>query len=117
MEITRAAIYTLQLYYSTDQWPYHLWSRAWRILTTSGGVGLSSGARAKPPMMTEVLEHFDRRVAMDEVEGQPMLIPNLGYHGLLMQTCSSTPRTFARFSTVPGHWDRLPGCGFRADGS
>lgn len=37
MEITNAAMYTLQLY-------------------TSGGVGLSSGARAKPPMLTDDAE-------------------------------------------------------------
>jgi hypothetical protein len=41
MEMTSAAMYTLQLY-------------------TSGGVGLSSGARAKPPMLTNELNRFKK---------------------------------------------------------
>jgi len=47
-----------------------------------------------------------------------MLIPNLGYQRLLMQTLAREPNRAARFSTVlPDHWGRRQGCDFRADGS
>jgi ABC-type nitrate/sulfonate/bicarbonate transport system substrate-binding protein len=61
MEITKAAIYTLQLYYrlvSTHISLHHGTGR----LTTSGGVGLSSGALAKPPMMIDGPETLQRLV-------------------------------------------------------
>tara|TARA_R110002003_G_scaffold110_3_gene9275 strand:- start:15559 stop:15954 length:396 start_codon:yes stop_codon:yes gene_type:complete len=60
MEITKAAIYTLQLYYHLIS--THISLHGTGRLTTSGGVGLSSGALAKPPMMIDRLGTLQRLV-------------------------------------------------------
>jgi len=119
MEMTSAAMYTLQLYYTTDQHTKSI-SYSEEQLTTSGGVGLSSGALAKPPMMKdgpEALRGLLRDLKLQCKFAIGMLIPNLGYQRLLMQTLAREPSRAARFSTVlPGHWGRRQGCDFRANG-